>query len=63
MPRELPDPADAPRHGIARVISKLGVASRSEAARWVQAGRVVVNGSVVRDPDWRRFLMRAAIQM
>ena len=51
MPRELPDPADAPRHGIARVISKLGIASRSEAARWVQAGRVAVNDRVVRDPE------------
>ena len=51
MSGNLPDPADAPRHGIARVISKLGLASRSEAARWVQAGRVAVNGRVVRDPE------------
>ena len=39
-----------PRHGVARVISKRGLASRSEAARWVEAGRVRVNGRVVRDP-------------
>ena len=51
MPRELPAPADAPRHGIARVISKLGIASRSQAAHWVQAGRVAVNGRVVHDPE------------
>lgn len=39
------------RTGIARALSKLGVASRSEAARWVEAGRVAVNGRVVRDPE------------
>lgn len=40
-----------PRHGIARVLSKLGLCSRSEAARWVAAGRVAVNGRTVRDPE------------
>lgn len=39
------------RHGIARVLSKLGLCSRSEAARWVRAGRVRVNGVPVRDPE------------
>jgi 23S rRNA pseudouridine2605 synthase len=47
-----PDRAGTPRHGIARAISKLGIASRSEATRWVLAGRVAVNGSVVRDPEF-----------
>ena len=40
----------APRHGVARVLSKLGLCSRTEAARWVLAGRVAVNGRLVRDP-------------
>ena len=40
------------RHGVARVISKLGLASRTQAAAWVRAGRVRVNGSVVRDPEF-----------
>jgi 23S rRNA pseudouridine2605 synthase len=40
------------RHGVARVISKLGMASRSQAARWVQEGRVQVNGRVVRDAQF-----------
>jgi 23S rRNA pseudouridine2605 synthase len=40
-----------PRHGIARVLSKLGLCSRSEAARWVAAGRVAVNGRVIVDPE------------
>jgi 23S rRNA pseudouridine2605 synthase len=42
----------APRHGIARVLSKLGLASRTESARWVRAGRVRVNGRLVRDPEF-----------
>jgi 23S rRNA pseudouridine2605 synthase len=40
------------RHGVARALSKLGVASRSAAAGWVRDGRVAVNGRVVRDPDY-----------
>jgi len=47
-------PASAPpgpRHGVARVISKLGIGSRTQAAEWVREGRVRVNGSVVRDPE------------
>lgn len=40
------------RHGVARVISKLGIASRSQAALWVRAGRVSVNGRVVTDPEF-----------
>jgi 23S rRNA pseudouridine2605 synthase len=41
----------APRHGIARVLSKLGLCSRTQAAAWVREGRVAVNGRVVRDPE------------
>ncbi len=39
-------------HGVARAISKLGLASRTRAAQWVRAGRVSVNGKLVRDPDF-----------
>lgn len=35
-----------------RVISKAGVGSRAEAARWIRDGRVEVAGRVVRDPDY-----------
>lgn len=42
----------APRHGLARVLSKQGICSRTEAARWVVAGRVSVDGRVVRDPEF-----------
>lgn len=43
--------SDAPRHGLARVLAKLGVCSRSQAQALVRAGRVSVNGRVVRDPE------------
>lgn len=41
-----------PRHGVARVISKLGLASRTQAARMVGEARVRVNGRLVRDPEF-----------
>lgn len=41
-----------PRYGIARVLSKRGVCSRTQAAEWVRAGRVSVGGRVVRDPEF-----------
>ncbi len=40
------------RHGVARVLSKQGVCSRTQAAAWVAAGRVAVNGRIVRDPEF-----------
>lgn len=41
----------APRHGVARVLSKLGLCSRSEGERLVRAGRVRVDGKLVHDPE------------
>lgn len=41
----------APRYGIARILSKRGLCSRSEAERLVTSGRVRVAGRVVRDPE------------
>ena len=52
--KQKPAGGDAPpvrRHGLARVLSKRGLCSRSEAARWIVAGRVSVDGRVVRDPE------------
>jgi 23S rRNA pseudouridine2605 synthase len=40
------------RHGVARVISKLGMGSRTQAAQWVREGRVRVNGRVTLDPEF-----------
>ena len=39
------------RHGLARVLSRMGVCSRSEAVRRIESGRVRVNGRLVRDPE------------
>jgi 23S rRNA pseudouridine2605 synthase len=36
---------------LERVLSKAGIGSRVEARQWIAAGRVQVNGRVVRDPD------------
>jgi 23S rRNA pseudouridine2605 synthase len=48
-----PKPATtSSRHGVARVISKLGIGSRTQAARWVNEGRVRVNGELVRDAEF-----------
>jgi pseudouridine synthase len=46
-----PPPGDRPLKTIERVISKAGLGSRSQARKWIAAGRVHVNGTVVRDPD------------
>jgi 23S rRNA pseudouridine2605 synthase len=40
-----------PLKTLDRVLSKAGAGSRVDAARWVRAGRVQVNGRVVRDPN------------
>ncbi len=40
-----------PRHGLARVLSKLGVCSRSQAEAMVLAGRVSVGGRIERNPE------------
>jgi 23S rRNA pseudouridine2605 synthase len=40
------------RHGLARTLSKLGICSRTEAARWILDGRVAVDGRPVRDPEF-----------
>jgi 23S rRNA pseudouridine2605 synthase len=42
----------SPRYGVARMISKLGLGSRTQAAKWVCAGQVRVNGRIVKDPEF-----------
>ena len=37
--------------GLARALSKMGICSRSEAARIIEAGRVQLNGAVKRNPE------------
>jgi 23S rRNA pseudouridine2605 synthase len=51
-PRKTSTSSAAPRHGVARAISKLGLGSRTQAAAWVAEGRVRVNGRLVSDPEF-----------
>jgi 23S rRNA pseudouridine2605 synthase len=41
-----------PQYGVARIISKLGLGSRTQAAKWVREGKVRVNGRLVTDPEF-----------
>lgn len=45
--------AEPASHGLARIISKRGICSRTQAAALVRAGDVRVDGVVVRDPERR----------
>lgn len=42
----------SPRHGLARVLAKLGHCSRTQADAMVRAGRVSLNGHVIHDPEY-----------
>lgn len=46
-----PPSGDRPIKTLERVLSKAGLGSRTEARRWVGAGRVAVNGRVEGDPN------------
>lgn len=45
-------PTGSVRHGLARVLSKAGLCSRTGAAAWIRDGRVRVDGRIVRDPEY-----------
>jgi 23S rRNA pseudouridine2605 synthase len=60
-PRAANPASDAPRHGLARVLSKLGVCSRTRAAEAIRAGRVTVDGRIVCDPERATDSMRERI--
>ncbi len=42
---------DSARYGLARVLSKRGLCSRTQAETWIREGRVRVGGRVVRNPE------------
>lgn len=47
-----PEPsAERPLKTLERILSKAGIGSRVEARRWIHAGRVAVNGEIIRNPD------------
>jgi 23S rRNA pseudouridine2605 synthase len=50
--KSAPSAKRLPHHGVARVLSKMGVASRTQAARWVSEGRIRVNGQAVHDAEF-----------
>lgn len=49
------------RHGLARVLSKMGLCSRTQAQEWIRTGRVSLDGKVVRDPEFPMALDRQGI--
>jgi 23S rRNA pseudouridine2605 synthase len=51
------------RIGVARALSKLGIASRTIAAQWVSAGRVSVNSKTVHDPETPVVLERDVLRV
>jgi len=53
--------SQGPRHGLARVLSKLGLCSRTQAQEMIRAGRVRVDGRVVLDPEARTDMRGAGI--
>ncbi|WP_298171293.1 pseudouridine synthase [Acidithiobacillus sp.] len=50
-----------PGFGLARILSKAGLCSRTVAAEWIRAGRVEVDGCQVRDPGTRFALSGSKI--
>ena len=55
--------AKAPRYGLARVLSKMGACSRSQAEQWVREGRVSLDGRVERDPQCPTSIDRQRITL
>ncbi|WP_308388662.1 pseudouridine synthase [Acidithiobacillus sp. AMEEHan] len=53
--------AKAARFGLARILSKRGICSRTVAAQWIRAGRVSVAGEIILDPEQGFPLQQAAI--
>lgn len=51
MKRISTPPPNRPLKTLERVFSKAGLGSRTEARSWIGAGRVRVNGNIVRNPD------------
>jgi 23S rRNA pseudouridine2605 synthase len=50
-PVKAPPSGERPIKTLERVLSRAGLGSRTEARRWVGAGRVLVNGRVEGDPN------------
>lgn len=58
------DGVDATRRiGLARVLSRRGLCSRTQASAWIGDGRVRVDGRVVRDPEFPTIAGRHRIDL
>jgi 23S rRNA pseudouridine2605 synthase len=55
--------AAARKIGLARALSKLGYCSRSKAAELIRSGRVQLNGSIRRDPEFPVDMLRDRISV
>jgi 23S rRNA pseudouridine2605 synthase len=56
-------PAKRPLKTLERVLSKAGIGSRTDARRWIHAGRVKVNGTVTQNPDQWIDMERDAVRL
>jgi 23S rRNA pseudouridine2605 synthase len=54
-------PGQGSRHGLARVLSKFGVCSRTQAEALIRAGRVLIDGRPVFDPETPTDVQHAGI--
>lgn len=52
-----------PRYGLARVLSKRGLCSRSEAERLILDGRVRLDGRTIRDPEHPTRLQGSTVEI
>ncbi len=59
----MPPPTKFRNIGLARVLSKLGFCSRSQAAELIRAGRVRLNGTVRRDAETPVHLERDRVEV
>jgi 23S rRNA pseudouridine2605 synthase len=55
-------PHTRPLKTLERVLSKAGIGSRVEARSWIHAGRVTVNGALIRNPDHWVDMKRDRVQ-
>lgn len=63
MAKVLKGSAERPIKTLERVISKAGLASRTDARGWISGGRIRVNGKIVRNPDQWVDLERDRVTM
>jgi 23S rRNA pseudouridine2605 synthase len=63
MSRVKPPPGNRPLKTLERVLSKAGLGSRTEARKWIGAGRVRVNGKLIQTPDHWVDLERDAVTL